>query len=88
MRVYPRAARASGRMARHGKPQGRSCTGLVAVPVQAAAVLGPSVAGLVVEATGTQRTLFGVAAVAVGVAWSPTRWRILTRPREDSCPWQ
>ena len=44
-------------------------TGLVAVPVQAAAVLGPSVAGLVVEATGTQRTLFGVAAVAVGIAW-------------------
>jgi transposase len=41
----------------------------VAVPVQAAAVLGPSVAGLVVEATGSQRTLFVVAAVAVGVAW-------------------
>ena len=46
-----------------------ACTGLVAVPVQAAAVLGPSVAGLVVEATGSQRTLFGVAAVAVGIAW-------------------
>jgi Na+/melibiose symporter-like transporter len=46
-----------------------TCTGLVAVPVQAAAVLGPSVAGLIVEATGTQRTLFGVAAVAVGAAW-------------------
>ena len=46
-----------------------TCTGLVAVPVQAAAVLGPSLAGLVVEATGTQRTLFGVAAVAVGIAW-------------------
>ena len=46
-----------------------TCTGLVAVPVQAAAVLGPSVAGLVVEATGSQRTLFGVAAVAVGIAW-------------------
>ena len=44
-------------------------TGLVAVPVQAAAVVGPSVAGLVVEATGSQRTLFGVAAVAVGIAW-------------------
>jgi maltose/moltooligosaccharide transporter len=46
-----------------------ACTGLVAVPVQAAAVLGPSVAGLVVEATGSQRTLFVVAAVTVGVAW-------------------
>src|SRR6266851_2512993 len=46
-----------------------ACTGLVAVPVQAAAVLGPGVAGLVVEATGSQRTLFVVAAVAVGTAW-------------------
>lgn len=46
-----------------------ACTGLVAVPVQAAAVLGPSVAGLLVEATGSQRTLFGVAAVIVGLAW-------------------
>ena len=46
-----------------------ACTGLVAVPVQAAAVLGPSVAGLVVEATGSQRTLFVVAAMAVGAAW-------------------
>jgi len=46
-----------------------ACTGLVAVPVQAAAVLGPSVAGLVVEATGSQCTLFVVAAVAVGAAW-------------------
>ena len=44
-------------------------TGLAAVPVQAAAVVGPSVAGLVVEATGSPRTLFGVAAVAIGVAW-------------------
>jgi MFS family permease len=44
-------------------------TGLAAVPVQAAAVLGPSLAGIVVEATGNQRTLFGVAAVAVGIAW-------------------
>jgi Na+/melibiose symporter-like transporter len=44
-------------------------TGLVAVPVQAAAVLGPSVAGFVVEATGSQRTLFVVAAVALGIAW-------------------
>lgn len=41
-------------------------TGLAALPVQAAAVLGPSVAGLVVEATGSQRTLFVVAAVALG----------------------
>jgi Na+/melibiose symporter-like transporter len=46
-----------------------TCTGLVAVPVQAAAVLGPSVAGFVVEATGSQRMLFGVAAVALGIAW-------------------
>lgn len=44
-------------------------TGLAAVPVQAAAVVGPSVAGLVAEATGSQRTLFGVAAVAIGIAW-------------------
>jgi maltose/moltooligosaccharide transporter len=46
-----------------------TCTGLAAVPIQAAAVLGPSVAGFVVEATGSQRTLFGVAAVALGIAW-------------------
>jgi Na+/melibiose symporter-like transporter len=46
-----------------------ACTGLAAVPVQAAAVLGPSVAGVVVEATGSQRALFVVAAVAVGAAW-------------------
>jgi Na+/melibiose symporter-like transporter len=44
-------------------------TGLAAVPVQAAAVVGPSVAGLIVEATGSQRALFGVAAVALGSAW-------------------
>jgi maltose/moltooligosaccharide transporter len=44
-------------------------TGLAAVPVQAAAIVGPSVAGLLVEATGSQRTLFGVAAVAMGIAW-------------------
>jgi hypothetical protein len=37
--------------------------------VQAAAVLGPSVAGLVVQATGSQRMLFVVAAGAVGAAW-------------------
>ena len=46
-----------------------TCTGLAAVPVQATAVLGPSVAGFVVEATGSQRMLFGVAAVALGLAW-------------------
>ena len=44
-------------------------TALAAVPVQAAAVVGPSVAGLVVEATGSQCTLLGVAAVAIGIAW-------------------
>jgi MFS family permease len=44
-------------------------TGLAAIPVQAAAVVGPSVAGLLVEATGSQRTLFGIAAVAMGIAW-------------------
>jgi hypothetical protein len=44
-------------------------TGLTAVPVQAAAVVGPSVAGLLVEATGSQRTLFGIAAAALGIAW-------------------
>ena len=59
-----------------------TCTGLAAVPVQAAAVLGPSVAGLVMEATGTQRTLFGVAAVAVGIAWLLLqRVRVETMPR-------
>jgi hypothetical protein len=46
-----------------------ACTGLAAVPVQAAVVLGPSVARLVVGATGSQRTLFIVAAVAIGIAW-------------------
>ena len=46
-----------------------ACTGLAAVPVQAAAVLGPSVAGLVVDVTGSQRTLFVVAAGALGLAW-------------------
>src|SRR4029450_6904359 len=43
--------------------------GLGALPGQAAAVLGPSVAGLVVDVTGSQRTLFVVAAVALGIAW-------------------
>jgi Na+/melibiose symporter-like transporter len=46
-----------------------TCTGLAAVPVQAAAVLGPSVAGVVVDVTGSQRMLFVVAAVAVGASW-------------------
>ena len=46
-----------------------ACTGLAAVPVQEAAVLGPSVAGLVVDVTGSQRTLFVVAAGALGLAW-------------------
>jgi Na+/melibiose symporter-like transporter len=46
-----------------------TCTGLAAVPVQAAAVVGPSVAGFVVEVTGSQRMLFGVAAGALGIAW-------------------
>jgi maltose/moltooligosaccharide transporter len=46
-----------------------ACTGLAAVPVQAAAILGPSVAGLIVEAAGSQRTLFVVAAGALGIAW-------------------
>jgi maltose/moltooligosaccharide transporter len=45
-----------------------ACTGLAAVPVQAAAVLGPSVAGLVVDVTGSQRMLFVVAAMTVGTA--------------------
>jgi maltose/moltooligosaccharide transporter len=46
-----------------------TCTGLAAVPVQAAAVLGPSVAGVVVDVTGSQRMLFVVAAVAIGAGW-------------------
>ena len=52
------------------------------MPVQAAAILGPSVAGFIVEATGSQRTLFGVAAVAVGIAWLLLqRVRVETMPR-------
>ena len=58
-----------------------TCAGLAAVPVQAAAVLGPSVAGFVVEATGSQRTLFGVAAGALGIAWL-----LLQRVRVDTVP--
>src|SRR5215510_839882 len=56
-----------------------TCTGLAAVPVQAAAVVGPSVAGFVVEATGSQRTLLGVAAGALGIAWL-----LLQRVRVDT----
>ena len=41
-----------------------------AVPVQAAArCWGPAWPAWSWQATGTQRTLFGVAAVAVGIAW-------------------
>ena len=59
-----------------------TCTGLAAVPVQAAAVVGPSVAGFVVEVTGSQRMLFGVAAVALGIAWLLLRHvRVDTVPR-------
>jgi Na+/melibiose symporter-like transporter len=58
-----------------------ACTGLVAVPVQAAAVLGPSVAGFVVEATGSQRTLFAAAAVAIGIAW-----RLLQHVQVETVP--
>jgi hypothetical protein len=58
-----------------------ACTGLAAVPVQAAAVVGPSVAGLVVEATGSQRTLFVVASAALGIAWL-----LLQRVHIDAVP--
>ena len=56
-------------------------TGLAAVPVQAAAVVGPSVAGLLVEATGSPRALFGVAAVALGIAWLLLQVRVETATR-------
>ncbi len=46
-----------------------SFTGLVAVPVQSAAVIGPSVAGVMVEWVGSQRVLFLVAAVVLLAAW-------------------
>jgi Na+/melibiose symporter-like transporter len=46
-----------------------SFTGLVAVPVQSAAVIGPSAAGAIVEWVGSQRVLFLVAAVVLLVAW-------------------
>ena len=44
-------------------------TGLSGVPAQLAAVVGPSIAGIVVEVVGSQRVLFLVAVVALAVAW-------------------
>jgi MFS family permease len=44
-------------------------TGLSGVPAQLAAVVGPSVAGIIVEAVGSQRVLFLVSVVALVVAW-------------------
>jgi Na+/melibiose symporter-like transporter len=44
-------------------------TGLSGVPAQLAAVVGPSVAGLIVEVSGRQRVLFLVAVVALALAW-------------------
>jgi maltose/moltooligosaccharide transporter len=46
-----------------------SFTGLVAVPVQSAAVIGPSVAGVMVEWVGSQRVLFLAAVVVLLAAW-------------------
>ena len=40
-------------------------TGLSAIPTQAAAIVGPSMAGLVVQAVGSQRVLFLVALIAL-----------------------
>jgi MFS family permease len=45
-------------------------TGLVAVPVQSAAVIGPSVAGVTVEWVGSQRVLFLVAVIVLLAAWA------------------
>lgn len=42
---------------------------LAGVPAQLAAVVGPSVAGPIVEVIGRQRVLFLVAAVALALAW-------------------
>jgi hypothetical protein len=42
---------------------------LVAVPVQSAAVIGPSVAGVTVEWVGSQRVLFLVAVIVLLAAW-------------------
>jgi MFS family permease len=44
-------------------------TGLSGVPAQLAAVIGPSVAGVIVETVGSQRVLFLIAVVAIAVAW-------------------
>ena len=44
-------------------------TGLSGVPAQLAAVVGPSVAGIIVEAVGSQRVLFLVSVVALATAW-------------------
>lgn len=44
-------------------------TGLSGVPAQLAAVVGPSIAGLIVEVVGSQRVLFLVAVVPLAVAW-------------------
>jgi maltose/moltooligosaccharide transporter len=46
-----------------------ACTGLVAVPVQSAAVIGPSIAGVTVGWVGSQRVLFLVAVVVLLAAW-------------------
>jgi MFS family permease len=43
--------------------------GLSGVPAQLAAVVGPSIAGLIVEVIGQQRVLFLVAVVALALAW-------------------
>jgi maltose/moltooligosaccharide transporter len=43
--------------------------GLSGVPAQLAAVVGPSIAGLIVEVIGRQRVLFLVAVVALALAW-------------------
>lgn len=44
-------------------------TGLSGVPAQLAAVVGPSLAGIIVQAVGSQRVLFLVSVVALAVAW-------------------
>ena len=45
-----------------------SFTGLSGAPAQLAAVVGPSVAGMIVEAAGSQRVLFLLAVVALAIA--------------------
>lgn len=44
-------------------------TGLSGVPAQLSAVVGPSVAGIIVEVVGSQRVLFLLAVVALAIAW-------------------